>query len=90
MIVHLQIHHPGVYSEIADQLKRTGKAESSFLPKDQPSIVDSFKKLTPVPHSSSRWKALTNSICYFLAKDVYPLSTVNNQLILHMLKIFEP
>ena len=91
MIVHLQSHHSAVYSEIADQLK-CGSAHSSLasLPKDQLSIRDSFKKLTPLPRSSSRWKALTNSVCYFLAKDLHPLSTVNDKGFLHMLKEFEP
>ena len=91
MIVHLQSRHSAVYSEIVDQLKTTGSAHSSaLLPKDQSSIEDSFKKLTPLPHSSSRWKALTNSVGYFLAKDLQPLSIANNQGFLHMLKVFEP
>ena len=91
MIVHLQSRHSAVYSEIVDQLKTTGSAHSSApLPIDQSSIEDSFKKLTPLPRSSSRWKALTNSVCYFLAKDLQPLSTANDQGFLHMLKVFEP
>ena len=75
MIVHLQNRHSAVYSDIVDQLKTTGSAHSSApLLKDQLSIKDSFKKLTPMSRSSSRWKALTNSVCYFLAKDLphYP------------------
>ena len=90
IIVHLQSHHSAVYSEIADQLK-IGSAHSSLasLPKDQPSIRDSFKKLAPLPHSYSRWKASTNSVGYFLAKDLHPLSTVNDKEFLHMLKEFE-
>ena len=91
MIVHLQSRHSAVYSETVDQLKTTGSAHSSApLPKDQSSIEDSFKKLTPLPRSSSRWKALTNSVCYFLAKDLQPLSTANDQGFLHILKVFEP
>ena len=91
MIVHLQSRHSAVYSEIVDQLKTTGSTHSSApLPKDQSSIEDSFKKLTPLPRSSSRWKALTNSVCYFLAKDLQPLSTANDQGFLHTLKVFEP
>ena len=91
MIVYLQSRHSAVYSEIVDQLKTTGSAHlSAPLPKDQSSIEDSFKKLTPLPRSSSRWKALTNSVCYFLAKDLQPLSTANDQGFLHMLKVFEP
>ena len=91
MIVHLQSRHSAAYSEIVDQLKTTGNAHSSAsLSKNQPSIEDSFNKLAPLPRSSSRWKALTNSICYFLAKDLHPLSTVYDQGFLHMLKVFEP
>ena len=91
MIVHLQSRHSAAYSEIVDQLKTTGSAHSSAsLPKNQPSIEDSFNKLAPLPRSSSRWKALTTSICYFLAKDLHPLSIVNDQGFLHMLKVFEP
>ena len=49
MIVHLQSRHSAVYSDIVDQLKTTGSAHSSApLPKDQLSIEDSFKKLTPL------------------------------------------
>ena len=91
MIVHLQSRHSAVYSDIVDQLKTTGSAHSSApLPKNQLSIEDSFKKLTPLSRSSSRWKVLTNSVCYFLAKDLHPLSTVNDQGFLNMLKVFEP
>ena len=91
MIVHLQSRHSAVYSDIVDQLKTTGIAHlSAPLLKDQLSIEDSFMKLTPMSRSSSRWKALTNSVCYFLAKDLHLLSTVNDQGFLHKLKIFEP
>ena len=91
MIVHLQSHHSAVYCDIVDQLKTTGSAHSSAsLPKDQLSIEDFFKKLTPLSRSSSRWKVLTNSVCYFLAKDLRPLSTLNDHGFLHMLKVFEP
>ena len=91
MIVHLQSRHSAEFSEIADQLKSSGSTHSSAsLPTDQPLITDSIKRLTPLSRSSSRWKALTNSVCYFLAKDLHPLSTVNDQGFLHMLKVFEP
>ena len=91
MIVHLQSRHSAEFSEIADQLKSSGSTHSSAsLPTDQPLITDSIKKLTPLSRSSSRWKALNNFVCYFLAKDLHPLSTVNDEGFLHMLKVFEP
>jgi len=90
MIVYLQSRRPTEFNKISDQLKSGGGAQSSTtLPTGHPLIHDSFKKLTPL-WSSSRWKTLTNSVCYFLAKDLHPLSTVNDPGFLHMLKIFEP
>ena len=75
MIVHLQSCHSAVYSDRVDQLKTTGSAHLSVpLSKDQLSIEHSSKTLTPMSRSSSRWKALSNSVCYFLAKDLHPLS----------------
>ena len=56
MIVHLQSRRPTEFNEISDQLKSGGGAQSSTtLPKCQPLIHDSFRKLTPL-WSSSRWK----------------------------------
>ena len=40
--------------------------------------------------SSPRWNELTQAICYFLAKDMQPLDTVNDTGFRTMLKKFEP
>jgi len=87
MIVHLQSHHSAEFDEIADEFKSGRGAQSStVLPKG---LHDSFKELTPLSRSSSRWKTLIYSVCYFLANDLHPLSTVNDPGFLHMLKTFE-
>lgn len=40
--------------------------------------------------SSRRWNELTQSVCYFLAKDMQPIDTVNDTGFRTMLKKFEP
>ena len=42
----------------------------------QPSLAEAFEGHTPLAKSSARWKKLTNSVCYFLAKDMNPISTI--------------
>ena len=40
--------------------------------------------------SSQRWKNLTSSVCYCIAKDMMPFRTVNNEGFQKMLHTFEP
>ena len=90
MIVHLQYHHAAAYSELETPMKsKSGFKLSATRLNGQCSIEDSFKKLLPLSRSSSRWKALTNAVCYFLAKDLHPVATVNDPGFQHMLKVFE-
>ena len=60
------------------------------LPKGQPSIEESFGKMMPLVHSSTRWKKLTSAVCQFLARDLVPIDTVNDTGFRNMLKVFEP
>ena len=45
---------------------------------------------TPLLRHSPRWNTLTQSICYFLAKDMQPIDTVNDIGFQSMMKKFEP
>ena len=46
--------------------------------------------VTKLPHSSKRAKSITESIAYFIAKDMQPISVVQGQGFLHMAGCFEP
>ena len=43
-----------------------------------------------IPRSSSRWKLLTDSVCYCIAKDMLPFVCVNDPGFRQMLHTFEP
>ena len=49
-----------------------------------------FEGQKPLNKSNPKWKKLTDSICYFLAKDMMPFDTVNDPGFKHLLNAFEP
>ena len=49
-----------------------------------------FEAQKPITKSDSRWKKLTDSICYFLTKDMMPFHTINDPGFRHMVETFEP
>ena len=87
MIVHLQYCHAAEYSELVIPIKSkaTGFKSSALHNSGQSSIEDSFKRMTPLSRSSSRWKVLTNAVCYLVAKDQHPMATVNDPGFIYML-----
>ena len=44
----------------------------------QQQLPTMFEAQKPLKKSNPKWKKLTDSICYFLAKDVMPFDTVND------------
>ena len=55
----------------------------------QQSITSAFHAQTPIPRSSPRWNKLTDAVCYFIAKDMQPISTVNDTGFRNMISVFE-
>jgi len=92
MIVHLQCNHRAEYMKVKSMTAQPGRSSSSSsqTSSKQPCIIESFELLQPLPWSSKRWKILINSVCQYTAKDMIPLSTVNNVGFQKMLNTFEP
>ena len=85
---HLQTHHHRENAVMESQERaRPASSGSSHM---QPTLVESFKAQTLLPHTSHRWKGITDSVCYFLAKDMMPYDTVNAAGFRHMLRETEP
>ena len=51
--------------------------------------ANNFKQAMPYPKSSLRWKSLTQSVSYFLAKDMRPICTIINDGFKQMLQKFD-
>ena len=56
----------------------------------QPKIKDAFQMLTKLPTSSRRAKELTESVAYFIGKDMQPISVVQGEGFKRMISCFEP
>ena len=94
------LKHSGCTTNLRYHLKLSHKTQFDLLNKpkernqssgtNQATIDVLFEKATPMERSSPRWNDLTHSVCYFLAKDMQPIDTVNDLGFRTMLKKFEP
>ena len=93
MRFHLQTHHHREYAAMESQERArpasSGSSTSAGSSHMQPTLVESFKAQTLLPHTSHHWKGITDSVCYFLAKDMMPYNTVNAAVFRHMLRRME-
>ena len=71
------------------QLQSAKTKEVVTHQKTQP-IKDFFEHATPLSTSSPRWNTLTQAICYFIAKDMLPIGTINDPGFRKMIREFEP
>ena len=53
-------------------------------------IGETVKASQPQLRSSPMWKTLTESVCYFIAKDLQPFDTLNDTCFRRMINTFEP
>ena len=73
---HLEECHVEEYH----QVKGSGSERISNKSKEkqQMNIGEACKASQPLSHSSQPWKTLTDSVCYFIAKDLQHYDTIND------------
>ena len=86
---HLELSHRAEFRVLQKSDKEKEKKEANGTSKQQ-SMTDMLQKSTPIATSSPRWNALTQSICYFIAKDMQPIDTINDKGFRKMIMQFEP
>ena len=65
------------------------EAAASIRPK-QTTLTQAFDKGTPYDKSSKRWKEVTEAVTFYLAKDMVPFKTVENEGFKRLLKVVDP
>ena len=84
---HLEKHHLSEYTQAAHEADGTDSGHSSVPPakrtkatKSSPeqTITSSFKKMTPLPRTSERYKTLTKAVRYFICKDQQLFDTLDS------------
>ena len=90
---HLKIHHAKKCTSIE---KGEKKAKTTVDKKEtgdsgnQITLVESIKRTKLYPRGSQRWKEITGSVVYFLAKEMVPISTVEKPGFTNMLRKVDP
>ena len=86
LLFHLQHMHPIAHDKVIKNQKQHAPPKTPR----QLSITQAFENGMPLAKTSHRWQKLTQSICYFIAKDMNPVATVNGIGFRRMIKEFEP
>ena len=77
LIIHLQYNHKDEYDSVSSKIATSSHTSEPSKP-GQPSIMEPFENLTPLPRHSKRWQTLTASVCYFIGKDMQPYDCVTD------------
>lgn len=90
LLAHLRIHHGRLHAEVTGAMKR-GKqpAEPGKRPASQPTLTEVVDTAQSYEKKGKKWKELTESVTYFLAKDGQPMYTVEKTGFQQMLKTFD-
>ena len=92
MHYQLKEHHPILYKVLSDAESSSGSNSTcvASMPRGQQKLPELFKRQQAFPRTSSKWVKLTESLCYFLAKDTLPFDTVNGSGFRKFLEDLEP
>lgn len=56
----------------------------------QPSVLETFTNCIPYDKKGARWKAITDAVAMYIAKDMVPIYTVEKPGFIHLLKVLDP
>lgn len=94
LFTHLSTHHKKLYATLMDEVKARKRKEREAnatpqLPVGQPSLTQVIEKSQKYEKKGKRWKELTNSITFCIAKDSLPIRIVEKPGFTRMLKSFD-
>ena len=92
LLSHLKTHHPGVYQE-AMKSGKTPRSKTTtsatLLPVAQSTIQESVERAQKYERKGKKWKELTDSITYCIAKDCLPINIVEGAGCKKMINTFD-
>ncbi len=83
---HLREHHPSAYAEISSEKASKKDGECSM----QLTLDKSNSKANMYPSTSNQAKELNKAVAYFIAKDTFPIATVNKPGFKHLVSKLNP
>ena len=90
LLSHLRNHHPKEFMEVNQARKGKGAQMATKSSKGQASVADLIEREVKSERSSRKWKQLTDSVTFCLAKDMLPMYTVEKKGFAHLLKTLDP
>ena len=90
LLAHLRIHHCKLYGEVT-ALMKSGKSarETRGTPTEQPRLSTFVETSQLYEKRGRKWKKLTESVTYFLAKDSQPMYNVEKPGFCTLLQSFD-
>ena len=88
LLSHLHFRHPLKYTEVENERKTKSKPLTSNV--TQPTIVDTVHKTKKYKGNGKKWKQLTDSTTFRLAKDMLPIYTVEKVSFKKLFNTMEP
>ena len=83
---HLNEHHRSAYESLPVDDKSSKQSTST----SQCTILQAMNATQKIPTTSPTWNRFTDAVCYFIAKDLQPLDTVDDKGFCHLLRTIEP
>lgn len=96
LFYHLKQCHPLEHTQCKTQQSQSKASAcgvsklSSVIPAQQQTIVSTFSSSVPYDKKTKRHGDITNAVAYFIAKDMMPVSTVENVGFKRLLKVLDP
>ena len=86
---HLRTRHPAKYVVAVKAKKKADKFSEVSSSSTQSSIDKSFARMKKYDKKSKRWQKLTDTVSYYLAKDMVPLYSVEKPGFKELVSIFD-
>lgn len=96
---HLEESHVEEFRKAKEEAKESARSSAAESPSNreksdadvsmEPTLPQVLQAKNPYPRTSTWWKMLTDSVCYFIAKDMQPYQSVNDPGFQHLLHTFD-
>ena len=92
LLQHLKQRHATEWERcVALRLEQDhGSPSNVNATKKQPTVLETFTNCIPYDKKGARWKAVTDAVAMYIAKDMVPIYTVEKPGFIHLLKILDP
>lgn len=90
LLQHLKQRHAAEWERCCSLRKEQDRGSPSTATTKQPSVLETFTNCIPYDKKGARWKAITDAVAMYIAKDMVPIYNVEKPGFIHLLKVLDP